>query len=147
MEPSLLSQSVWLDLPLATRAKLASLFEFPEKGSVQTMYGPNGPVVLSDGYSYEHLKLITLEKMNAMLGTTSNNFYATFKTLLLHLDDVIGGESVVIEEEVIIVEATPEEFQEVFEGVVGSIGDGKPPFCESCDSKGVRHKKVCPKYA
>lgn len=146
-QTSLLSQSVWLELPLETRAKLATLFEMPEKGSVQTMYGPTGPTVISDGYSYDHLKRITLEKMNEFLGTDSNNFYATFRNLVKHLDDIIGGEKIVIEE--IIVEEMKEAFEEGFvlgatEGVrVIQEAKDKNKFCEFCDSKGVRHLKIC----
>lgn len=143
MEQSLLSNSVWLDLPLETRAKLAILFEMPEKGSVQTMYGPNGPRVLSDGYSHDHLKLVTLEKMNTMLGTDSDNFYATFKLLVKNLDEVIGGEVIVIEEKILFA-ITDEDMQEVGKGAVEILEEiNKKPFCEFCDSKGVRHLKIC----
>lgn len=91
METSLLSQSVWLDLPLQTRAKLAKLFEFPEKGSVQVVYGAEGPKVLNDGYGYDHLKLITIEKMQQLLASDSDNFYYLFGALVNNLDDIIGG--------------------------------------------------------
>lgn len=87
MEQSLLSQSVWLSLPLETRAKLANLFSFSEKGSVQTMYGPNGPVVISDGYNYDHLKLITLEKLQKRMGSQSDNFYDLFNHLVEVIDN------------------------------------------------------------
>lgn len=91
METSLLSQSVWLDLPLQTRAKLANLFDFPEKGSVQVVYGAEGPKVLNDGYGYDHLKLITMEKMQQMLPSDSDNFYHLFGALVKNLDAIIGG--------------------------------------------------------
>lgn len=102
MEQSLLSQSVWLALPLNTRAKLAKLFEFPENGSVQTMYGPNGPVVISDGYSYDHLKLISLRKMQELLGSDSTNFYDLFRATVANVDDLLNPQEVV--EEIMITE-------------------------------------------
>lgn len=97
MEQSLLSQSVWLSLPLETRAKLAKLFELPEKGSVQTMYGPNGPEVITDGYGYNHLKLISLEKMQAMLSSDSMNFYDLFRAVVANLDDLLDPKTLVEE--------------------------------------------------
>lgn len=143
-QTSLLSQSVWLELPLETRAKLAALFEMPEKGSVQTMYGPTGSVVISDGYSYDHLKLITLQKMNELLGTDSDNFYATFKNLVKHIDDIISGEKIVIEMEKIIIDEVrlvgAVDFGEQESPI---LQPGRTNFCEFCDSKGVRHKKIC----
>lgn len=102
MEQSLLSQSVWLSLPLETRAKLAKLFDFPEKGSVQTMYGPNGPVVISDGYNYGHLKLISLDKMQEMLGSKSENFYEVFNATVAAIDDLLNPQEVI--EEITITE-------------------------------------------
>lgn len=103
---SYLSQSVWLSIPSETRAKLVTLFEFPEKGSVQTMYGPNGPEVISDGYGYDHLKLITLGKMNEILGIETNDFYAAFNLLITHIDK---PEEVVVIEEIVLEEVTTNE--------------------------------------
>lgn len=91
-QTSLLSQSVWLALPKPTRVQLAAVFEFPPIGNVQTMYGPTGPVVLSDGYGYDALKLITLDKMNAILGTDTDNFYTAFKNLVKNIDDIVSGD-------------------------------------------------------
>lgn len=94
METSLLSQSVWLALPIETRAKLVKLFNFPDKGSVQTMYGPNGPEVISDGYGYHHLQLITLEKMQMMLGSDSPDFYDLFRAIVANIDDLLAEQTV-----------------------------------------------------
>lgn len=91
MNPSLLSQSFWLALPIETRTKLALLFDMPEKGNVEVSYGPEGPKVISDGYGYEHLKLITIERMNEILGTEYSDFYATFGVLIDNLDAVMTG--------------------------------------------------------
>jgi hypothetical protein len=107
MEPSLLSQSVWLGLSLETRAKLAKLFDFPEKGSVQVVNGPTGSVVISDGYGYDHLKLITTKKMQEILNTKSDNFYSLFDTLVKNLDDIVSGTK--LAEDVIAVEKAEEQ--------------------------------------
>lgn len=139
MEQSLLSQSVWLSLPLATRSKLAELFEFPERGSVQTMYGPNGPEVITDGYGYNHLKLITTEKMQEITGSESDNFYELFKKTVRF----VNGE----EEERAELLAIDELIETVEEAILDNLEqemeEEKPRFCAYCDSKGVRHLKIC----
>lgn len=164
-QTSLLSQSVWLALPKPMRVQLAAVFEFPPIGNVQTMYGPTGPVVLSDGYGYDALKLITLDKMNAILGTDTDNFYTAFKNLVKNIDDIVSGDfktiyndpvkhklvidleeeievgelDKVIEEVIIETEEIPTTGNTVENQTVST----KSRFCEYCTSKGVRHKKDC----
>lgn len=99
MEPALLSQSFWLALPSEVRAKLVVLFDFPEKGNVNVTYGPNGPVVTSDGYTYEHLKLITIERMNEMLGTDETDFYKAFQMVVDDLDELMNQKNNLTREE------------------------------------------------
>lgn len=162
-QPSLLSQSVWLGLSKSTRSQIATLFEFPPIGNVQTMYGPTGPVVLSDGYGYDALKLITLDKMNSILGTDTDNFYTAFKDLVKHIDDIVSGEFKTIYNEPVAHKLVIDLEEEIIEDMVKMTVDevrlaeaidvtgqeseilvpGKPRFCEFCDSKGVTHKKVC----
>lgn len=98
MDTSLLSQSVWLELPQDTRSKLAKLFNFPEKGGVQVQNGPQGARVISDGYGYDSLKLVTLDKMNELLGTDTDNFYSAFKDMVNNLDELCLPPAVTIDD-------------------------------------------------
>lgn len=95
MEPSLLSQSVWLSLPQETRAKLVVLFGMPPKGNVNVVWGPEGAKVMTDGYGYEHLKLITLEKLQEIVGDNDDNFYRLFRYVVENIDDISSGAVIV----------------------------------------------------
>lgn len=124
-QPSYLSQSIWLELPKDTREKLAALFEMPPRGSVQVTSGPLagggfGDRITSDGYGPDHLRLITLDKMNELLGTDTDNFYAAFKELVKNVDDILNGEFKTIYNqpvtpklEIVIEEVTLEQAREV----------------------------------
>lgn len=166
-QTSLLSQSVWLELPKATRTKIASVFNFPEKGNVQTMYGPHGPVVLNDGYGYDALKLVTLERMQELTGSQSDNFYHLFKKIVLLVNEegvqfyedrgltkeegeaIIkiarekgkSDDKVILTEEEILVNIKGEKLDPE---ILTKETPTKKKFCDSCDSKGRFHKKDCP---
>ena len=136
MAPSLLSGSVWLSLPQETRAKIAHLFNITKSGSVYVVNGATGPVVQSDGYSYEDLSVITVARMQEILNSKSENFYALFKDIvkLVNEEEVLDSLIEVVEE--MILENVEEEMEE-------SVSE-KKAFCDQCDSRGVRHKKDCP---
>lgn len=147
-QTSLLSQSVWLELPKPTRAKIAALFEFPEKGNIQTMYGPTGPVVISDGYGYDALKLITMERMQELTGSKSDNFYQLFKKIVMLVDEESVAPEEIVEgfdslKELVDDTVTEIEIDEdsITRGTYPSL---KKKFCEKCASKGGRHLKICP---
>lgn len=126
---SLLSAQVWLSLPKDTRAKIANLFDITKSGSVYVVNGPTGPQVQSDGYSYQDLSVITVERMQQITGSESDNFYHLFKNIV-----AIVNEEAPIEEEVVAV---------IIEEDFVPLVEEKPKFCDYCDSRGVRHKKDC----
>lgn len=136
MEPSLLSGSVWLSLPQDTRAKVAELFGITKSGSVYVVNGATGPVVQSDGYTYDDLSVITVARMQEMLNSKSDNFYALFKSIVKLVNEETALDAVIeVVEEAIL------------ENIQADLEESTPentPFCTQCDSKGVRHKKVCP---
>lgn len=161
---SLLSPQVWLSLPKETRAKIADLFGMKKSGGVEVFNGPNGPEVRSDGYSYSDLAAITVERMQQITGSTSDNFYALFKKIVLLVDEesvsVVSVHDAAIEEieeailenvekdmeesEIVFSPETQENIEAIGKVAVEILKDSKTPFCTKCTSKGVRHLKVCP---
>lgn len=134
---SLLSGSVWLSLSQETRAKIAALFEIEKSGSVYVVNGANGPKVQSDGYTYEDLSVITVERMQEITGSKSTDFYHLFRNVV-----AIVQEEELLEE---IFETTPEIMEEIGEVAVEIVKEAKKKqFCDKCDSKGSFHKKGCP---
>lgn len=126
----LLSYNIWLQLPSEVRHKLVTLFDMPRTGRTTVEYRAEGAVVTSDGFTPIDLGSISLERMQQLLNSTSTNFYELFEQTVAHLDSLLDG--------------TYTTVVAVKHGHVPGIQD-KPPFCDTCDSKGVKHKKVCPK--
>lgn len=155
---SLLSPQVWLTLPKETRQKIADLFSITKSGSVYVVNGPNGSEVQSDGYSYSDLSVITVERMQELTGSTSDNFYALFKKIVLLVNEETLDEMIeVVEEailenlekdmeesEIVIFPETQENMAVIGEVAVEILKESKAPFCTQCTSKGGRHLKVCP---
>lgn len=121
-----LPYQLWLKLPKEVRNKLAVLFNIKRTGSTVVNYGPNGNTVESDGYKPTDIEAVTLEKMQELLHTNDTNFFGLFERVVNDLDALL---------------APPIQFDEVLEEIVV-----KKSFCDSCDSKGGSHKKVCIKY-
>lgn len=88
----LLAYNTWLALPQETRHKLEKLFNIPKTGEVivkvggMTPEGNIGGVASSDGHSAGDLYAITIERMQELTGSTSDNFYALFKEVVESLD-------------------------------------------------------------
>lgn len=146
---SLLSPQVWLTLPKETRQKIADLFSITKSGSVYVVNGPNGSEVQSDGYSYSDLSVITVERMQELTGSTSDNFYALFKKIVLLVNEETLDEVIEVVEEAILENIE----KDMEEGMVLDVPEEdfkiateitKAKFCDTCDSKGRFHKKDCP---
>jgi len=74
----------WLALPMLTRIKLREIFNIPKsKGSLV-----EGNVVKSDGTTYEDLKAITLEKMQAFLESDQTDFVKLFNSCLEKIEEL-----------------------------------------------------------
>ena len=128
---SLLSPHVWLSLSLETRAKIAEMFSLVKSGTPIVNIGPNGGEVISDGYSVGDFALITIHKMNEILGTDSKDFYELFDKIV----DKVEGKEKVDEPDTLLV-------GEEIKVVPGEVLEIKK-FCEFCTSKGGRHKLNC----
>lgn len=111
--------NIWIKLPEEVRHKLVVLFDIPRSGRTVVEYRATGPTVTSDGYTPLDIEAITIEKMNGLLGSESNNFYGQFEQICDNIDALMDGS-------------------------YGKNGPAHKRFCEFCDSKGVKHKKGCP---
>ena len=88
---SLLSQHYWMSLSKETRTKLVSLFSIPHTGEAVVSYGPTGPTVQTDGYTYQDLLSISTEKMQELLGVESTDFYELIGEVVVNVDALIAG--------------------------------------------------------
>lgn len=114
-----LAYNIWIKLPSEVRHNLVVLFDIQRSGRTIVEYRATGPIVTSDGYTPTDIEAITLEKMQSILGDKSDNFYTLFSDIVDNLQDIIDG---IYKTEKIVT----------------------TKFCDSCDSKGVKHKKICP---
>lgn len=131
MDTGQLSYAIWLSLPNEVRHKLVTLFDIPRSGMTIVDYRATGAVVTSDGYTAPDLQAISLSRMQSLLGSESDNYYKLFEEVVTNIDSLIGGTF-------------------FYADTVTAVSDLKledaiKKFCDSCDSKGVRHKKSCPK--
>ncbi len=146
----------WLSLSKETRNRLVQVFDLERTGVTEI----RDQEVVSDGYSVQDLGKITLEAMCEYIGSTETFARAWEITLskchaelyppvaiIQNIDgeptavdfDNFKGTTPTFEEDVVEVEA--EAIDRVIEEIVMVNS-----FCDTCDSKGVRHKKECPKY-
>lgn len=91
MSQPLLAYNVWLALPAETRVKLTKLFGIPRTGEVivqtgEMMNGNIGSIVKNDGHAAGDLYAITVEKMQALLGTDDTDFYKMFNHIVTNID-------------------------------------------------------------
>lgn len=134
------SYAIWLSLPPEARHQLVTLFDIPRSGRTVVEYRSTGAVVTSDGYTAADLQAISLPRMQSLLNSDSDNFYKLFEVVVLNLDALLGGTFVPSAPNQ---EPAPDE--RVYHTGVATVVEETIRFCDSCDSKGGRHKKVCPK--
>lgn len=125
----------WVQLPIEVRAKLAEKFNIPRSGYTHVV----GNKVETDGYTNENLAKMSIEALRAYTGADSQDFTDLFKLTLIKIYEELKPPEVLVNGEPPEVEANIEKTPEqLVEEVVG-----KAPFCDSCESKGVRHLKTC----
>jgi patatin-like phospholipase/acyl hydrolase len=139
----------WLHLSKEVRLHLMKVFGIIRTGITEI----RDQEVISDGFTADDLKAITLEKMCEYIGSQETFLRAwevTLAKIHAELNPPIGeirnvnGEGTIIDiEEDIRVElpageVTVEKSEMTF--------TPEKPWCDTCTSKGVRHKLGCPKY-
>ena len=110
--------SLWLQASSQSRARLAEAFCLKRSGSAEVATGPNGHVLVSDGYTPADLMALTKERMAEFCGLSSQ--LTAYELFTACVSAAEGAPA----------EANPN-------------ADSKP-FCDKCDSRGVKHKKDCP---
>lgn len=100
MKPQL-SKPQWLNLPIEVRVKLIEVFHLTRSGFTEVVDGR----VTSDGYTHEDLAKITLEKLQEILDSDNDDYFA----LLEELIDSISSEGEVEEETEEETEGAPTE--------------------------------------
>lgn len=93
MDRPLLAYAHWISYTSDTKRKLARLFEIPRTGEVvvhvgEMMEGNIGASAKQDGYRPEDLYAITLEKLQALIGTEDTDFLNMVQHVLDNLDDL-----------------------------------------------------------
>jgi len=121
-----LYQNQWMSLPREIRLWLRAMFDIPQTNVVEV----RDNTVLTDGVTNDDLKAITLEKLKEFTkqeGTFAQLFEIVTQKLQFELA-VQNGSITKLEE-------------------VKDLSTQPVKYCDTCDSKKGRHKKVCPKYS
>ncbi len=117
-------QQQWIALPKETREHLKKVFGIQATGVAEII----DQTVVSDGVTNANLQVITAERMAEYVGSTESFlrlWELTIAKVKYELHPPIELETLQGNTEVINVVTK---------------------FCDTCDSKGVRHLKVCPKF-
>lgn len=122
--------TIWQDLPLETRNSLRQIFQVRRSGCVEV---EDGERVICDGTTGYDLLAITADKMVDFIGGDFEDVDSETRFQFLWDATLAKIEG---KEEAIFVEPKYDDTEPK---------TLKPAFCDSCDSKGVRHKKACPK--
>lgn len=119
----MLLYSKWISLPIQTRIKIAADFGIIKKGSIHVVDNH----IQNDGYLIKDVEDALNTK--AIQKYTGNEN----QTDLSILWDCLVAKA---------------EGKESFETLTPPIVDDviTKPFCDKCDSKGIRHKKICPNF-
>jgi hypothetical protein len=141
---------VWIALPKDVRDHLVEVFCLTRTGVTEII----DQTVKSDGYSNDDLKRISLENMCQYIGSEETFMRAWELTLAkVHSElhppvgmiglgvEVPAGEGRTVEE---AEKAAVDDGSKVIDDP--KAGHEIKPWCDSCDSRGVRHKKECLKY-
>ena len=101
---------MWVSLPNEVRYRIRAIFNIPKSGATDV----NDGRVVSDGTTYEDLKLLTTEKMQEYLKDDSTDFYKLFDKVVAKVNDELypkkievkptDGLNIVIEPNVVIPE-------------------------------------------
>lgn len=79
-----ISTKQWLDFPISTRQALVQIFDIPRSS---TSYVEDNRVI-SDGHTQADLdESITLEKIQAYLGSKDDNFYKLFGEVIKKIEN------------------------------------------------------------
>jgi hypothetical protein len=114
----MLSQQYWLSLSRETRERIAILLEIPKSTGVTVQ----GGVVISDGYTYQDLATVTLEKLQLFMNEAEPDFYKLFGKLVHNVElppiDLKPQEELLEEE---VVELTEEEKKTKLEALQAEV--------------------------
>lgn len=65
----------WISLPYSIRLRLQHMFRIPRSSGTEVMDG----TVITDGHTHEDLKHISVDAMQAYIGSESRDFYSLFE--------------------------------------------------------------------
>lgn len=82
-----LSIQQWLELPIAVRLKLQEVFQIPRSRGSSMISGAGQQRMESDGHSYDDLKVITVDKMQLFLGSSSTDYFSLFNQVVAQIQD------------------------------------------------------------
>lgn len=117
---------LWLTLSKETREHLVKVFGIIPTGIKEI----RDQSIISDGFTNENLQVISLEKMAEYTSSPiSVGFHRLWEITLAKTRFELNPP---IDPAILGIPPNPDSKVRV-------------PFCDKCDSKGGRHKKVCPK--
>jgi len=119
----------WLELHIATRHKIAEAFGIQKKGPTEVFNN----TIKSDGYLLKDIEeKLNVDALQKYTGSDSTDMMILWKLMVDKAEGRVPQDEIaaLVSETTMLNQTTLEPSKR---------------FCDSCDSKGKRHKKECPK--
>jgi hypothetical protein len=134
----LITPHLWLQLAADVRNYLSKEFKLNRSTSPRCVTYGGKTVIESDGHTVDDLRGLNVESMQAYSGSKSVDINELFAECAAKALDVLHPPEASLE-------APLEAPITPVEALLPPSATQEPRFCDSCDSKGGRHKKDCPK--
>ena len=130
----------WLELPKDIRAHIATVFSLVKTGIAEV----RDQTILCDGYSNDDLKGISAVKMAEYTGSPVETPFSQLWTITVSKAKYEVHPPVNLPDFTQSVETVVAVTKDIELNTKDEIVSDR--FCDQCDSKGGRHKKICPLY-
>lgn len=124
-------QQVWIDLPKATRHHLVKVFGLVPNGIAEI----RDTTVISDGFTNDDLSRISALKMAEYVGGGADSFSRLWELTLAKVKYELNPPI-----------NFPQSSPQTIESALVPMAQIPTSFCDKCESHGVRHLKICPRY-
>ena len=145
---NLVSPTLWLQASPEVRNLIAKEFGMERSTSPRCVNELGHTRIESDGFTVDDLRALNVISLQQWMGFTNvdpqADLFALFKMCVNRAQEMItrGLSTPPVEGQIIQPAVDPVSTPQ---DPPAPATESKP-FCDTCDSKGVRHKKTCPKF-
>ena len=133
-----INQQHWIALDKKVRQHLAKVFGLVPTGIAEI----RDQTVVSDGYTNSDLERINGTKMSEYVGGGAETFARLWELTLAKVKYELNP-PIDLNPPSALSQSPVEDLKNIPASII-TTAEADKPFCTQCDSKGGRHKKICP---